>query len=451
MGDKISCGCGSPEHWRPASRREFLYVGLIGGLGLTLGEFFGQTSGVARAGDLTTADLAPAKEGRAKSVIHIFLPGGMAAQESFDPKPFAPIEYRGPMGTVKTRIPGEVFAEHLRETADVADRITVIRSITHGEAAHERGTHNMFTGYRPSPAIEYPSFGSVVSEEFGPRNNMPPYVCIPSVPNPYAGSGYLSTAYGPFSLGSDPANGGFAVRDLALASGIDEQRFERRKNILAAVDHHFRALEKSDALAAMDTFYQRAYSLISSKPAREAFNLKVEPDAIKDEYGRNSAGMRMLLARRLVEGGVRFVSTTYGGWDHHQNIHAEFNREMPPFDKAFAALIRDLDRRKLLDSTLVMVSTEFGRSPKINQNNGRDHWPKVFSVVLAGGGIKRGLIYGSSDATATDPDHDPLTVEDFAATLYHQLGINPNKRLMSPGNRPIDIVRNGKVINELIA
>jgi len=416
---------------------------------MTLGEYFNQQT--ARAGSLTEVDLAPAKEGPAKSVIHIFLPGGIAAQESFDPKPFAPIEYRGPLGSVKTKITGVSFAEHLRETADIADKITVIRSLTHGEAAHERGTHNMFTGYRPSPAIQYPSFGSVVSEEFGPRRDMPPYVCIPTLPNPYAGSGYLSSAYGPFSIGSDPANGGFTVRDLALANGIDDQRFERRKSLLAAVDQHFRTLEKTDALSAMDTFYQRAYSLISSKDAREAFNLKAEPDAIKDEYGRTPAGMRMLLGRRLVEGGVRFVSTTYGGWDHHENIQNGVGSQMPAFDKAFAALIRDLDRRKMLDSTLVMVSTEFGRSPKINQTSGRDHWPKVFSAVLAGGGIKKGSIYGATDSTATDPDQNPLSVEDFAATLYHQLGINSNKRLMSAGNRPIDIVRNGKVVEELLA
>jgi hypothetical protein len=409
MSEDLNCSCGSPSHWRPASRREFLYVGLVGGLGLTLGQYM---SSDAKAGDLTEIDLAPAKEGKARSVINI---------------------------------------EHLKQLADVADKITVVRSLTHGEAAHERGTHNMFTGYRPSPAIQYPSFGSVVSEEFGPRKNMPPYVCIPSLPNPYAGSGYLSSAYGPFSIGSDPANGNFTVRDLALANGIDDSRFERRKTILAAVDDHFRKLEKTDALAAMDTFYQRAYSLISSQEAREAFNLKAEPDAIKEEYGKTQPGMRLLLARRLVEGGVRFVSTTYGGWDHHENIQRGVASQMPPFDKALAALIRDLDRRKLLDSTLVMVTTEFGRSPKINQTSGRDHWPKVFSVMLAGGGIKRGSIYGTTDATATEPDHDPLQVEDFAATLYHQLGINPNKRLMSAGNRPIDIVRGGKVVNELIA
>jgi hypothetical protein len=449
MSDKSMCGCGGPDHWQPRSRREFLYVGLVGGLGLTLGQYFGMRN--AKAGDLTAEDLAPAKEGPAKSVIHIFMPGGMAAQESWDPKPFAPIEYRGPLGTTPTKISGEVFSEMMKESAGIADKLTVIRSITHGEAAHERGTHNMFTGYRPSPALQFPSFGSVVSEEFGPRNNMPPYVCIPTMPNPYAGSGYLSSAYGPFSLGADPGNGNFAVRDLALAQGIDDQRFERRKDILATVDNHFRTLEKTDALAAMDTFYQRAYSMISSKSAREAFNLKSEPDAIKEQYGKNEAGMRMLLARRLVEGGVRFVSMTYGGWDHHSNIREGFSRQMPQFDKAFAALIRDLESRNLLDSTIVMVSSEFGRTPKINVTSGRDHWPKVFSVVLAGGGFKKGLIYGTSDATGSDPDQDPLAVEDFAQTIYHQLGINGDKRLMSPGDRPIQIVRGGKVVNDLIA
>jgi len=339
----------------------------------------------------------------------------------------------------------------MKETAKVADKITVCRSMTHGEAAHERGTHNMFTGYRPSPAIQYPSFGSVVSHEYGPRNNMPPYVAIPSIANEYAGSGFLSSAYGPFSLGADPAANGFSVRDLALPSGVDDRRFAKRKDLLSAVDNHFRKLEKSDALAAMDSFYQRAYAMISSKEAREAFNLAAESDALKEKYGKNSAGMRMLMARRLVEAGVRFVSLTYGGWDHHTGISKAMQGQMPSFDKAFAALIGDLEERKLLDSTLIMVSTEFGRTPKVNKDEGRDHWPKVFSIVLAGGGIKRGTIYGSSDATGADPDSNPLSVEDMSATIYHCLGINPEKKLLAPGGRPIDIVRGGKVVEDLLA
>jgi hypothetical protein len=285
------------------------------------------------------------------------------------------------------------------------------------------------------------------------RNNLPPYVCIPSMPNVYAGSGYLSSAYGPFSLGSDPGSrgGNFTVRDLSLPGGIDDKRFDRRKDMLATVDDHFRTLEKSDDLDAMDSFYQKAYAMISSKSAREAFNLSAESDATRAAYGKTQAGGRMLLARRLVEAGVRFVSTTFGGWDHHANIANGFKRQMPDFDQAFAALINDLEQRKLLDSTLVMVSSEFGRTPKINKDAGRDHWPRVFSVVLAGGGIKRGMIYGSSDATGGEPNTDPMSVEDLSATLYHQIGIDPQKRLISPGNRPIDIVRGGKVVKEILA
>jgi uncharacterized protein (DUF1501 family) len=438
--------CNDPAHVRPGrSRREFLYVGLVGGLGLTLGNYLGLSE--AR-GEIKTYE---SKEGPAKSVIHIFLPGGISAQESFDPKPYAPIEYRGPLGTVKTKLAGEVFSETIPQIAAIADKLTIVRSMTHGEAAHERGTHNMFTGYRPSPAVQYPSMGSVVSHELGSRNNLPPYVCVPTMSNPYAGSGYLSSAYGPFSLGADPAAGNFAVRDLSLPEGVDEKRFTRRRTMLSAVDDHFRQLEKSDALDAMDSFYQRAYALISSKEAREAFHIAAEPDAIKEEYGPNEAGMRLLMCRRLVEAGVRFVSTTYGGWDHHANLEASFKQQIPPFDKALAALIVDLERRGLLDSTLVMVTTEFGRSPKINKDNGRDHWPRVFSIVLAGGGMKKGQIYGASDATASEPAKDALSVADLSTTMYQQLGIVADKELMAPGGRPIEIVKDGKVVKALLA
>jgi uncharacterized protein (DUF1501 family) len=191
--------------------------------------------------------------------------------------------------------------------------------------------------------------------------------------------------------------------------------------------------------------------MISSKEAREAFDLSKETDEIKTAYGKNAAGMRMLLSRRLVESGVRFVSMTYGGWDHHDNIKDNIEKQLPPFDQAFAALINDLDSRGLLASTLVMVSSEFGRTPKINATNGRDHWPKVFSVVLAGGGIKRGLIYGASDPTGAEPERDAVSIEDLASTVYNRLGIDSDKKLMSPGNRPIDIVRGGSVIKELLA
>ncbi len=286
---------------QPLSRRGFLTVGSIGLGGLTLADLLR----VQARADLKSYAAIAAK---ADSVIHIFLPGGIAHQETFDPKPFAPIEYRGDMGSIPTKIDGERFSETLPQTAQVADKLTVIRSMTHGEAAHERGTHNMFTGYRPSPALQYPSMGSVISHEYGPKNNLPPYVCVPSQPNVYAGTGYLSSSFSPFSLGSDPANPGFRVQDLNLPGGINESRFATRRNVLDAVNAHFAKQEKSDNIAAMDTFYQRAYSLISSQKAREAFNIAAEPAKIRDEYGRNAAGQRMLMARRLVAAGVRMVT-----------------------------------------------------------------------------------------------------------------------------------------------
>jgi len=434
-----------PAHFQRPSRRWFLQVGFAGGIGLTLDGLFRAQAVMADQKHFES------KEGPAKSLIHIYLPGGMAHQESFDPKPYAPIEYRGEMGSVATKLPGVFFNENLKNTAQIADKITVCRGMTHGEAAHERGTHNMFTGYRPSPALQFPSYGSIVSHEFGPRNNLPPYVCIPSQPNEFAGTGYLSSSFAPFSLGADPANAGFRVQDLNLPGGVDEKRFSTRQSILETVNYHFASREKSDNLDAMDTFYKRAYSLISSEKAREAFNIEAEAAPIRDEYGRNAAGQRMLMARRLVQAGVRLVTLTYGGWDMHGQIKNSMNGQMPAFDQAFATLIRDLDRNGLLDSTLVMVSSEFGRTPKINGTAGRDHWPKVFSIVLAGGGIKKGFIYGSSDATASEPEDDPLTVADLATTVYNQLGINADKELMAPGNRPIEIVDGGDVRKALLA
>jgi hypothetical protein len=436
--------CNGSDHiWRP-NRREFLYVGLVGTFGLTLGNLLRLQ---ARA-DTTAGAAAQAS---AQSIINIYLPGGIAAQESFDPKLLAPIEYRGPLGTVKTKLDGVCFSEHLAKTAQIADKITVVRSMTHGEADHDRGTHNMFTGYRPSPALHYPSFGSVVSHELGSRSDLPPYVCVPSMPTSFAGTGYLGSAYGPFTLGSDPSEKNFKVRDLNLPAGMDEKRFAERREMRAVVDAHFSGLEKSDALDGMDSFYQRAYAMISSEKARAAFSIKDEPDKLREQYGLNAAGQRMLLARRLVEAGVRFVSLTYGGWDHHDNIKNGIGGQMPKFDQAFAALIADLDQRGMLDSTLVMVTTEFGRTPKINGTAGRDHYPKVFSIVLAGGGIKRGQVHGSSDPTGGEPDENPLTVPDLAYTVYHLLGIDPEKNLIAPGNRPVKIVKDGSLVKELLA
>jgi hypothetical protein len=425
-------------------RRDFLQVGAMAGLGITLPQLL----------KLQAAELAmPAVETYkpiATSIIHIYLPGGMAQHESWDPKPFAAPEYRGPFSPIKG-VTGEYVGEKFANIAKILDKISIIRSVTHGEAAHERGTHNMFTGYRPSPALKFPSFGSIISHEQGVRNSLPPYVAIPSVFAPDQGSGYMSSAFGPFSLGSDPASKDFTVRDLAAPKDIDAKRFNRRRGLLSAVDEHFRTTEKSDGLSAMDKFYSAAYDLISSKQAREAFELNAEPAKLRDEYGRNAAGQRFLLARRLVEAGTRMVSVNFGSWDHHSNIKGAFENQAVEFDVAFARLIRDLDERGMLDTTLVLVSSEFGRTPKINSTNGRDHYPRVFSVAMAGGGVKKGFIYGKSDALGGEPDENPVGPEDLARTMYRLLGINASKRIVVENVRPVDIVNGGKLLTDLIA
>ena len=423
------------------NRKNFIKIGSAGILSLP---YLLEQEAIAKAKYYPTID------GPAKSIIHIYLPGGMAHQESWDPKPYAPLEYRGPFSAIDTKIPGIQFSENMKNMANIADKISVVRSLTHGEAAHERGTHNMFNGHKPSPAIQYPSYGSVISHELGGRENLPPYVCIPNQPNQYAGSGYLSSRYSPFSLGSDPANSNFKVRDLELPGGIDPDRFSSRRSLLQMIESDFNSFEKSDALSSMDTFYQNAYQMISSPKAREAFDISKESESIKEKYGKNQAGMRMLLARRLVEAGVRLVTLTYGGWDHHQNIENAFSTQGSILDQALASLISDLDDRGLLDSTLVMVNSEFGRTPKINKDAGRDHWPRVFSSVLAGGGIKQGFVYGSSDAFATTVEDNPVSPMDYAKTVYNQIGINADKELMAPGDRPMEIVDGGRVIKELL-
>lgn len=441
------CQGNHPDLRSGASRRDFLYVGMLGTLGLTLPDLL----------RLQAAEVAPVMPGVetfkpiADAVIHIYLPGGIAQHESWDPKPFAAPEYRGPYAPIKTSIPGEYVGTKFEKIAKIMHKLTVIRSVTHGEAAHERGTTNMFTGYRPSPAIQFPSFGSVISHELGSRNNLPPYVAMPTMSIPDQGTGYMSSAYGPFALGSDPASKDFTVRDLLTPKDVDEKRFERRRSLLSTVDEHFKSIEKSDAVDAMDSFYQSAYGLISSQKAREAFDLNKEPAKLRDEYGRNSAGQRFLLARRLVEAGVRMVSVTYGSWDHHSNIKSAFDGQSPAFDQAFARLIQDLDDRGMLKRTLVLVSSEFGRTPKINGTNGRDHWPRVFSVAMAGGGTKEGYIHGASDPLGGEPDRDPVGPEDLAKTMYRLLGINGEKRIMAPGGRPIDIVNGGRLLSEILA
>ena len=424
-------------------------VGWLGGVGLSLGQYLNLQAQAEQSQMVA----------KAKSVIHIYLQGGFAHMDSFDPKPDAPAEYRGILSPIPTSIPGTYFSSHMPFSAKIADKITVVRSMTHTEVDHSRGEHSMFTGYRPSPALVYPSMGSVVADQLGVRQAMPAYVCVPNQGSQFLGSGYLSNSCGQFALGTDPARSNFTVRDLNLAKGVDEDRFQRRKDLKNLVDDHFRSQLQDDAVSTMDSLYQRAYDLLSSSEARGAFSLKGESDETKELYGmkphgpvlRPSAGARFLIARRLVEAGARFVTVTYGAWDTHAFHYRSIEPQLPDFDRAFAGLISDLDQRGILDSTLVMVTSEFGRTPKINAGGGRDHWPRVFSIVMAGGGVRRGYIHGASDALAAEPADAPLSVEDYVTTVYHLLGIDASASLMSPGDRPQPIVLNGTVARDLLA
>ena len=434
------------QHRRPGNetRRDFLYAGWCGGVGLALCDLLRvEASGGPRK--------RATGEGPAQSVIHIFLPGGVAHQETWDPKPLAPVAYRGNVETIATRVPGTQLSSYLSEMSQILDQVSLCRSVTHVLSDHDAGVHQMFTGYRPSPVLDYPSLGSVLSQQFGSRNELPPYICVPTKSSRFAGSGYLSSAHGPFSLGSDPGAADFEVRDLTIPTHVGPTRLQRARKILSAVNRRIDEQDNSSKLGAIDAFYEKAYEMITSPKARAAFDLETEPPAIREEYGESVAGQRFLMARRLVEAGVRCVSLTYDSWDDHFNIAPHMKKAVPPFDRALAALIRDLDRRGLLESTLVFVSSEFGRTPKVNASAGRDHWSKTFSVLLAGAGVKRGYVHGTTNLTAAEPDTGAVSVQDLLTTVYRLLGIIAGKELMAPGARPVEIVKGGRVISELLA
>ena len=392
-----------------------------------------------------------------KSVIQIVLPGGIAAQESWNPKPEAPLEYRGPYGVAKTPIPGIVFSETLAKTAKIADKLTIVRSVIGKIPDHGIAQYHILRGYQKTPAIQHPTIGTVVNHEYKPRTELPSYIAIGSSSGE---TGYLGSQYGPFTTGSDPASGAFKVQDLTLPNGLTLKDFEARMRMRAAVNKQFHTLEANmSSLESMDAYYQQAYGMITSSSVRNAFDLSKEPEKMKKAYGKglfyrgsgNEAGMRMLLARRLVEAGARFVSLRYGEWDNHSQLKRAYDEQMPAFDHAFSTLIKDLDHRGMLDSTLVWVVSEFGRTPKFNQVAGRDHWSRVFSLAMAGGGLKQGLIYGDSDATSSEVDRNPVHLEDLHSTIYKLIGINSDKELMAAGERPMEIIDGGKPIDDLIA
>ncbi len=447
-------GCQGFRHFN-LQRRDALRMGFCGALGISLSDLLQHEA-------LATVEPGFFKEGKAKSIIHLNLPGGMSQQESWDPKPEAPTEYRGAFGVVKTNT-GEVFSENFTRLAKVADKFTVVRSVTGKIPDHSQATYHLFTGYIPTTVIDYPQMGSVVSHLLGTRKGLPPYVTVPSLRGFEGGTGFLSSKYGAFQLNADPGTmTDFQVKDFSIPAGVSMEQFERRKTGRDIVEKRLRALDAdTDKLNTMDEFNRSAYSLLTSPEARKAFSLDGETEATRDLYGRGyklkqnapaAVGERLLLARRMVEAGVRFVTVNYGSWDSHVGIKETSLEQLPALDHAVSGLITDLDQRGLLDSTLVMITSEFGRTPKINKDNGRDHWARVYSMMLAGGGITRGQIYGASDATSAEPAREEVKLEDFLATVYHQLGIDSNEELMAfGGTRPIEIVNGGNVVKGILS
>ncbi|MEZ5966532.1 MAG: DUF1501 domain-containing protein [Planctomycetota bacterium] len=387
---------------------------------------------------------------RARAVIHLHLEGGLSHIDTFDPKPDAPVEVRGPFATVRSKLDGEPLGQLLQRTAEIADKLTLVRSFTHTEADHDRGAHSVLTGYQPSPAIVYPALGAVVAQQLGARNDLPPFLVVPGPGSRFFGSGYLSAAFAPFSVGGDPAAQAFKVRDLEAPPDVDAARQARRDAMLAALDAGFAALGDADAVHAGAAFRRQTGALLQSPAARAAFDVGAESAAQKKRYGGSRLGMSCLLARRLAAAGARYVAVSTGGFDHHQRIGNDLPPRMAEVDQAFAALIADLDSQGLLQETLVLLTSEFGRTPKINADAGRDHWPRVFSVVLAGGGIKRGVVHGRSTATGAEPEVDPVRPADLAATVFTLLGIDPDTRLLAGGGRPIGLVRDGRVLTEIL-
>lgn len=390
-------------------------------------------------------------EPRADAVIQIHMSGGLSHIDTFDPKPEAAIEVRGPFGAIESKLAGCRFTSLLPKTASIADKLVVVRSMTHTEADHDRGAHSVLTGYAPSPAIVYPSFGSVVAHELGMRNDLPPYVCVPGPNSPFLQNGYLGSAHAPFAVGGNPGSARFRVRDLSSAQEMDEARRNRRKSLLHDLDARRPELQTADAVVASEAFYEQAFTMLESEKARAAFDLQKEPDAKKDRYGRHRLGMSALLARRLVAAGSRYVVIAHDGFDHHARLGNDLPSRMAEFDQTFSALVADLDAEGLLDRTLVIATSEFGRTPRINADGGRDHWARAFSIAMAGGGCKRGVVLGATNATGAEPESDPVRPADLAATVFSLLGIDPAKKLMSSGDRPIDLVRDGAPIRGAIA
>ena len=422
-------------------RRDFLRAGAAGGAGLTLANYL----------QLTHADELNASA-TAKSAIFINLNGGPSHLDTFDLKPDAPEEYRGVFNPIQTNVPGITISEHLPKLAQVMDKFCILRGVSHSVAAHQLGTEYINTGNRPLPSLKYPGFSAVASKELSCDPRLPASVAIPRSQQQ---AGFLGVRYVPMNTSATPVAGKpFRVRGMSLNGGLTVNDVEKRRNLLTQLDTIFHDVEENNQLLdALNQFGQRAHTMISSPMARTAFDISKEDPNFAKPFGETGLGGSCLLAVRLIEAGVKFVTVTNGGWDtHRDNWAALKDRQLPPFDEALSALFAGLETRGLLESTVVYVTGEFGRTPKINNERvGRDHYPRNMFMLMAGGGVKGGQVLGESDEKGTMPKDEGFSPDDVAASFYHTLGINHKKEYHTNTGRPVTIVRNGDVIPELFA
>jgi uncharacterized protein (DUF1501 family) len=425
------------------SRRDFLRVGALSALGLTLPEFL-------RARAATTAVAR-----RDVKCIFMWMQGGPSHHETLDPKPDAPAEIRGEFKTIATTLPGIRIGEHTPLLARQTDKFSIIRGLDPQNGSHGTADHIMMTGHKFNPALAYPCFGSTIAKERGYRNDLFPFVQLGrNIDRRFNGgiAGFIGAEFNAFEVDDNPNAEAFKVRDVSLANQSAQARLERRYAMLADMDRYQRQVEDTAApVKARDAFYEKAHSLITSPAAKRAFNIDEEPDRVRDAYGRTTLGQQVLLARRLIEAGVQFVTVTNGGWDTHANNFKSLkDKLLPPLDRAYAALLQDLHERGLLDSTLVVWVGDFGRTPKINPSAGRDHWASAGVACMGGGGVKRGEVVGATNPLGEFVVDSPVTPQDFAATIYHALGVPLDTWYRTPDGRPIELVPHGKAVRQLV-
>ncbi len=432
-------------------RRSFLQVGMGGLLG---GSAF---RGLAAAPNGAPGEAGAGSSAVAKSCILIWLDGGPTHYETFDPKPMAPSEIRGEFDQIATKTPGMMFSEHMVKLAGISDKFSILRSICHEQGNHGAGNHYMMTGAPPRIPVGcgafvsfHPSMGSVTAHLRGGQDGLPAYFSLPSMTRS-GGPNFLGAQYAPFVVPDDPNGGSFRVRDVALPIGVEQDRFDRRQTVRRNVDQLVRIPEAAaaDPVRALDEYYGQSRDLMLSAQAQAAFNIHAEDPKVRDMYGRNSFGQRALLARRLAEAGVPFIVLNEGGWDHHADLFKTCRTRLPTLDATVAALIADLDQRGLLDSTIVTVLGEFGRTPKINPGAGRDHWSQAMSVLMAGAKIPGGLCLGATDRQGYSAVERVLSPENFVSTIYRKLGIDPDMVLYTPQGRPAHLVSAPRPIDEL--